>query len=310
MSDKPAETGVPPLRIVAASAEDYCRSILATRPAETFWFQTGTAPYRGFSRPFRDRDGRWWWRPKPQFAWPIDFFTPLDRPPRLPICGARLGCQYPAPPEQADSRVHFNVIVDLAGYDIDRVASQKRRAIRKGLKGHDFVSLDPRDDATTEEARVVWNSHVARTGWNTAFDAAQFARYWRPLADHAGTNVLGVRDKEHGALCAWLVARVVAGCVFIDTIASHSDRLENRPNDAIIFAALWQAARTAGARHANYFLRSGLETLEHFKQSLGFDSSGLPSKLALNPLVAALLRRYRPHLWQRLVGDPPPPHAP
>jgi len=306
VSDAVTEPHVAELRLASASAADYCRSILAAR-SETFWFLTGVAPYRGFSRPFADRDGRWWWRPKPQFAWALDYFTPLERPPRMPTGRCAFGYQYPVREEQADSRVHFNVIRDLSGYDITRLASQKRRAVRKGLKELDIGRLDPGDAVVAAEACEVWHSHVQRTGWNKPFDLPVFSGHWRPLADHAGTNVLGARDRETGRLCAWLIGRITAGTAWVDTIASHSDRVAKRPNDGLIFAFLYHAARLPGVRHANYFLRSSLETLEAFKQSLGFDSSGLPSRLHVNPLVAAGLRLLKPAAWKRLRGDWPPP---
>lgn len=299
------EAEVAPLQLKTADGDAYCRSLLATRGAEMWWFQTGAAPYRGYSRPFQDHDGRWWWRPKPQFAWTLDYFQPLQRPPRMPFGQAMLGRQYPAPAEVADSRVHFNVIHELAGYDLSCVASQKRRAVRKGLRGVRIEPLDPRDPASAEEARIVWNSHVERTGWNATFDERQFAAHWRPLADRAGVNVFGARDATTGVLCAWVVSPIVAGVVYVDTIASHSDRLENRPNDTLIFLLLYSAGRIQGVRHANYFLRSSLAPLEQFKQSLGFESSGIPSRLCVNPLVAAALRRLKPAAWQRLKGDPP-----
>jgi hypothetical protein len=305
LTESAVELRVPPLALSAASEDDYCRSILASRPAETFWFLAGTGPYETFSRPFRDRDGRWWWRAKPQFAWPLDFFTAYEHRPRVPRGQAMLGRQYPVAPEQANSRVHFNVIRDLTGYGLETVASQKRRAVRKGLRNLDIAPLNPLDAASTEEAREVWNSHVARTGWSTAYEPRAFTRLWRPLADHAGTTVLGARDRSDGLLCAFLVLRTVARCAWIDTIASHTDRLENRPNDAIIFAALHEASRTPGIQHANYFLRCNLPTLEAFKQSLGFRSDGLAARIEINPLVALGLRTLKPRIWQRLLGDPP-----
>ncbi len=298
-----AEEVVLPLRV--ASAGEYCRAILSTRRAEMWWWQTGLAPYAGFSRPFEDRDGLWWWRIKVQFSWALDFFCPLARRPRLPVTRSWIGCQYPVPESEANSLAHFNVIHELAGYDLTRVASQKRRAVRKGLKLLELGVLDSNDRKTCDEACEVWNSHVQRTGWNSTFSTDVFAEHWRPLADTPGTRVLGARRRSDGVLCAWLIARGVEGTVYCDTIASHTDRLEERPNDALIYSVLWNAARTAGLRHANYFLRSNLEPLERFKQSLGFDSSGIPSRVRVNPLIAAPLRVLKPGLWKRLHGDWP-----
>ena len=308
MSQSAATLDCPRIALAAASASEYCESVLAAGGMETWWWQQGLArflPYRGFSRPFRDHDGRWWWRPKPQFAWTMDFFEPLERAPRFPRFRSVLGCQYPVREEQANSLAHFNMIQSVEGYDLDRVASQKRRAIRKGVSHLGIVPLDPNDRQTAAEACEVWNSHVDRTGWSRRFDGSTFAKYWRPLADMAATSVLGARDSRTGVLCAWLIARVVEGTAYVDTIASHSDRLEHRPNDTLIFVLLYNAARSEGVRHAHYFLRSALDPLEKFKQSLGFDSSGVPARVEVHWLAAWGLRRFKPQIWRRLHGDWP-----
>lgn len=307
MSDKAPAMEVPRIELRPASTSEYCESVLSIRGVETWWWLQGLAPYRGFSRPFRDRDGEWWWGAKPQFAWKMDFFRPLERRPTLPRFKRLLGCQYPVVDELVNSLVHLNVIHQLEGYGLERVASQKRRAIRKGLRHLDVIALDPCDPQTLEQARVVWNSHVERTGWSRVFDRQAFAHHWRPLADTAGTCVIGARDSQTGVLCAWLIARVVQDTVYIDTIASHTERLDHRPNDTLIFTVLHNAARSDGVRHANYFLRSDLAPLEKFKQSLGFDSSGVPARVEVNWLAAFALRHLKPAVWRRLHGDRPPP---
>lgn len=304
---KPAE-GVPQITLRTASVDEYCRSILATPRAEMWWFQTGDAPKPGYSRPFQGSDGHWWWLPKPRFAWAADFWTPFERPPRMPLSRGLLGYQYPVAFDFADSLAHFNVIRDLPGYDIKNVEMKKRGFVRKqGLVEIELTHLDPTSTREREEARIVWNSHVERTGWNATFSPDAFGDVWGPLADHAGTNVLGARDKQTGELCAFLITRVVGGCAFMDTIASHSERQKKRPNDTIIFIALYNAARMSGVRHANYFYRSDIRPLEKFKRSLGFDPYGLPSRLELNPLARCVLRLLKPGALRRLRGDWPPP---
>lgn len=306
MSNTAAAMDIPRIALKPTSTSDYCESVLSIRGMETWWWLHGLAPYRGYSRPFRDRDGHWWWRAKPQFAWTMDFLQPLERAPRLPKFKRLLGYQYPVEGKLANSLVHFNIIHHLEGYDLERVASQKRRAIRKGLKQLNIVALDPCDPQDAQQANEVWNSHVERTGWNSAFDGRAFAEHWRPLADMAATNVVGARDKQTGVLCAWLITRTVGGTVYVDTIASHTQRLEHRPNDTLIFSMLYNAARSEGVRHANYSLRSDLAPLEKFKQSLGFESGGLPACVQVNWLAALALRQFKPAIWRRLHGDWPP----
>ena len=103
-------------------------------------------------------------------------------------------------------------------------------------------------------------------------------------------------------MCGWLITRVIDDTVFIDTIASHTDRMAQRPNDAMIFRALVSAA-AMGVAHGHYALQSRLESLEAFKQALGFHAHPFPSRLELRWPVAPLLRLARPRLYRRLLGE-------
>jgi acetyltransferase-like isoleucine patch superfamily enzyme len=116
--------------------------------------------------------------------------------------------------------------------------------------------------------------------------------------------VITARDPNAGdQLCAWIIARVIDDTVFVDTIASHTDRLTHRPNDAIIFQCL-VLAEAMGIQHAHYSLKSKLETLETFKQSLGFVAHPFPSRLRLRRPIGPALKLARPEIYMRLLGDP------
>lgn len=289
-----------PLQIATEAA--YCAYARTVRHNEIWWYFNGLARYAGFSKPFTDSTGRWWYSVKPGFAWPVNFFS---APPsqasgfwRRPL----LGWQFPVEGDQANSKVWMNVIHDLPGFDISRVDADKRRAVRKGLKNLDLIALDPSDRTVADEACEVWNSHVDRTGWNTRMTPDRFATTWRELRDWPGTTVIGARDLQTGRLCSWVVARVIDGVVYVDTLASHTERLENRPNDTIVYATLFSAA-SAGATKAHYSLKSSNESLERFKTSMGFECYGFPARLVLRWPMANLLSTLKPHLYQRLRGE-------
>ena len=293
-----------PVALAQTSEDEYCRAALRMHHNEFWWYLNGLAPYRGYSMPFQERGGRWWYRVKPGFAWPVDYFSP-----RIGRGGSRspgprlLGWQFPVADEIANSQVWMNVIHDLSGYGIGAVGSSKRRAIRKGLSSLVIEAVNPDDPALAEEAREVWNSHVDRTSWNRRMEIEPFRRTWSELAAWPGTTVLFARAVDGGAhLCAWLVARVIDSTAYVDTIASHTDRVDKRPNDALIFVCLSSGA-LAGVRRAHYSLKSNIQSLEEFKQSLGFVAHGFPSYLLLRWPVGPVLRILRPAIYKRLHGD-------
>jgi len=304
----PAEAAIeaPTLLLAKATEAEYCEFARRARRNEFWWYFDGLAPYRGYSRPFPDKNGRWWYGVKPGFAWAVDFFRPLPADFPSPGKPSLLGWQFPVAEADANSRVHLNVIHDLSGYVLERISGKKRRwTIRKSLREHAYAVADPADPAAAAEACEVWNSHVARTGWNKAMSVEEFRASWTELADCPGTTVLTARERtESGSLCAWLIARVIDDTAFIDTLASHSDRLANAPNDGLVFLYLTSADKV-GVRHAHYALKSSIGSLESFKQALGFVPHPFPARLHLRWPVSTLLRAFRPAIYRRLCGDPP-----
>ncbi len=295
----PADTQ--PVRLARATGDAYGQAARSARHNSPWWYINGLV--KRHRKPFADRTGRWWWLVKPGFAWPFDFFTSFTSADGVRPLRRLLGWQFPVNEPHADSRVHLNVIHQLHGYDLDRLENKKRRnTIRKALRELLIEPADPSDQRLIVEAQEVWDSHVARTGWNSPMSVETIGASWRELANWPGTTVLVARRRTDGSLCAWLIARIIDNTVFIDTLTSHSDRLESCPNDGLVFQCLRSAA-LLGVQHAHYALKSRIASLEAFKQALGFTPHPFPTKLHLRPFVGTLLRTMRPALYKRLCGD-------
>ena len=291
------------LSVARTSEPEYCRFAQQARRSEFWWYFTPAAPYRGFSRPFLTPDDRGWYCVKPGFAWPIDFFRPYTAPPlRIPRT-TLLGAQWPVRrADESNSSVWLNVIYDLTTYGFESIDPDKRRAIRKGQKNLELRVVSPRERDVFDAALDVWNSHVARTEWNRPLNPAPFSESWRELADWPGTSVWASYDRARGQMCSWLIGRIINDVAYVDTIASHSERLANRPNDTLIFEFLAAAAHS-GARRAHYSMCSAIEPLEKFKQSLGFSAQAFSAHLELRWPVEFALRGWAPRLLRRLHGE-------
>jgi len=309
MTSENVALDTPGVALRAATIAEYCAYARHVRHNQFWWYFNGLAPYRGFSRPFADDTGRWWFCVKPGFAWPVSFFEPLPKPPeRLPK-KFLLGWQFPVDSAQSNSAVTMNVIHDLGNYGLGAVAESKRRAVRKGLRDQQLEVVHTQDPTVCTWASAVWNSHVERTSWNRKMTVAEFSRSWAELADWPGTTVVAAWPKgDHTHFCGWLIARVIDDTVYIDTIASATECMPHRPNDALIFTCL-SAARAQGIRHAHYSLKSDIASLEEFKRSLGFEPFPFPARLHLRPGVGTLLRLLRPAAYRRLLGHPSPLQA-
>ncbi len=285
------------------TSAEYCRAVLRARHNEFWWYFNGLAPFRGYSKPFSDSSGRWWYRVKPAFAWPVDFFHPLPEAPKNRSFRRLLGWQYPVEEAHADSLVRLNVIEDVSGYSLEGISGKKRRwTIRKALRELAYTAADPADAAVANDACEVWNSHVERTGWNKRMSPEEFRASWSELATCPGTTLITAREREEPhSMCAWLIGRVIDDIAFIDTLASHTDRVAGGPNDGLVFLYVKSAA-AMGVRHAHYGLHSKIESLESFKQSLGFEAKAFPARLRLRFPVRIGLQLFRPRLYARLQG--------
>lgn len=293
-----------PLELARAGVDDFCRAIRQMRHNRVFWYYHSAPAYRFSGRPFQEPSGRWWWHVKPGFAWPIDYFSPIEGATRIKPHPLLLGWQYPTAEAASNSCVHINVIQDLSGYDLSRVVRKRKRGgIRRALRMLRVEAGDPADHRLADEACEVWNSHVTRTGWNRPLTPSAFRANWAELALCPGTTVVTARDPAcNGVLCGWLIARALHDTIYIDTIASHTDRVALAPNDALIFRCLVSAAHL-GLRHAHYSLKSQVHSLEAFKRSLGFVPHAFPSFLELRMPIELVLRAFRPNIYKRIRGD-------
>lgn len=292
------------LSLNTATAAEYCRAALSMQHNEFWWYLNGTAAIRGYSAPFTDRGGRWWYQIKPGFAYPVDFFSPFDTAPRIAWSKAPLGFQYPVAHRSSNSFVFANVIGNLRNYGLSMLPGSKQRAVRRGMRCLAVGVVNPVDPIVAEEARQVWNKHVQRTGWNTPMQTQRFAAAWGELAQWPGTTVIAVREiGSVGALCSWLIVRTIAGTIYLDTLVSDSDYWSRRPNDTIIFTTL-QAAARVGITQAHFSLKSALPGVERFKASLGFAGHPFPTHLSLRWPVGTVLRNAFPKYYRRLQGDP------
>ncbi|MBI3835964.1 MAG: hypothetical protein HY287_16685 [Planctomycetes bacterium] len=291
------------LPLAKTTIDAYCRAVCTVQHNEFWWYYNGLTRRFRRQKPIQDSTGRWWWMVKPYFAWPVDFFRPITNAASVRPRPMLLGWQFPTIEAESNSIVRQNVISDLHGYGLDRIDRDKRRAVRRALRELRYEVVRPDDAAIAEEARVVWNSHVQRTGWNRTMGAEEFGQSWAELAQMPGSTVIAARESGgRGLLCAWMIARVLDETIYIDAIASHSDRVSGRPNDGLIFLALRSAAQ-AGAIRAHYSLLSRIESLEAFKRSLGFTPHPFACKLHLRRPIGAILHFLRPELYKRLQGD-------
>ncbi len=302
MQPQVSEPSVPQLALSHCSVEEYCLSLRGQRGAGFWWYQEPSDPSHNYSHPFQDADGAWWYQVKRGLAWPADTLQPLQRP-RLPFSKCFLGHQHlVADAKDGDSFLAFNVLENLSQYSLAALRD-KRRAVRKGLRLCSVIKLDRCDEGVVTECAAVWNSLVERTGWKMKLTPQAFVESWRKLLVLAGTSILVGTDKEQGGVAGFLIVKIFGSTAYVDTIASHSDKLALHINDALLYSFLMNAQQVTGVTRAHYSLVSNVTELERFKQSLGFVPTKFPACTHLTPGVGTALRLFFPQKFKRLVGD-------
>ena len=90
---------------------------------------------------------------------------------------------------------------------------------------------------------------------------------------------------------------------YSDTIASNTELLSSKPNDALMFTFVRRSIGLPGVTRAHYAIKSSVTALEEFKTSMGFTPHPFPAMLRARPGMMTLLRTFKPQLYKRLTGQ-------
>lgn len=259
-------------------------------------------------------DGVWWDQIYPGYAKPAFKFRELVphvvRPARSRSYWGYSHCV----PEmrQGNHAVDYMVLEgdNLREFGMDRLDSKKRNQVKKGFKCcevKEILELEPH----LEDARAVCISHSQR-GVQTrkAFHVSHtyfidHAEAWRAQMRH---DFAGKGRKWFGAwrdnrLIAYLVTLQVENTMIIEKMKLHTDFMQFCPSDALYFAGLEQAARTASCRRIvnSPPQRPGLD---RFKEQFLFKPTPIPfyvSNLFLFRLGTGMMR-LKGELRMRIKG--------
>ncbi len=299
---EPQDIEFPLIDLKHCTTDEYCRALVAEGDLP-FWWQHETPPDRNYAVPFQDTLGTWWYQVRPGYAWPADAVEAVPSPGRkLPYKKTYLAYQHVVPEaERSNGALVVNMILDLPAYGA-RSIGDKRRAVRKGLKCCEVIAVETIDDRRMPGALKCWNDLVSRTGWRTLRDEAYIRRTWERIIAMPGTTILLAIDREKDDVAGFLIIRTFGRTSYVDTIASNSDLLDSRPNDILMWTMLRNAQRIDGVTRAHYSIKSDVEALEKFKQSIGFEPVRFPAMLHARPGMMTALRLLKPATYRRLTG--------
>ncbi|MEP0848326.1 MAG: hypothetical protein HRF50_16075 [Phycisphaerae bacterium] len=305
MAQSTAAIEAPRLTLKHCSVEEHCLALCDARRLP-YWFHTGTSRVFGnFSLPVRDADGRWWFSPRPGLAWLVDCYAAVGRGgARPPLSGSFLAYQHVVPDaEQANSQLVINTVVDVPSYGPASVPLKRRNGIRKSLKNCVVERLAGRDAEALEHCRQAWNDLTQRTGWRHTAERAEFHNTFTRMMELPGVSVIVGRDRESGQVAGFNMVKVIGDTAYVDTIASRTDMLKLRVNEALMYTFVANAALVPGVQKAHYAIKSYVAALEDFKQGVGFVPTPFPAYTRFRGPTGLLLRTLFKDKYRRMMGQ-------
>lgn len=170
-------------------------------------------------------------------------------------------------------------------YDLMRLNANARSKVRRGMKNCQFRPLK-----WDELILLAWEAHrdtLMRHGKKSS-EITSLGIH-RDLESCPAYEAWGVFVKEH--LAAYAVTLWVEDWVHILINRSANAYLKFYPNNALIFNVVQQLLARPGVSTVSYGLEPlcPLETLVHFKLSMGFTKEPVRKRIVLNPRLKYLL---------------------
>jgi hypothetical protein len=105
-------------------------------------------------------------------------------------------------------------------------------------------------------------------------------------------------------LAGYIVTHAIDGTAYVEKAYYLTEFMSTNISTGLLYEFLQVCRRSPGIHEVVHGLHSiERPSLTWYKTSLGFPVVHLPSKIDVNPLVAALLRWRRPDAYYRLTGS-------
>lgn len=250
--------------------------------------------------------GVWWLQVRSLFCAPCFPYSQVDHRKSWPyllrgLAGfTHLSLPYAPSNGMYAAIVHENV----PNYSIRDLSTDRRTKLRKALTHLNVRIVEQARELVTGGFEVYSSCHQ-RIGWGrNKTDRATFEAWIRRAFQRQGRTILGA---YHGnKLVAFMLPYAVGNIAVQSYLASHTEYLKYRPNEAIIHAFLSIARQTAGVEMADFGPVSSKASLDSFKQHFG-SIRHFPSYTWINPILRVTMRKWlrRRYPWLRSDASGP-----
>lgn len=250
---------------------------------------------------------RYWTRIKLGFYQPIHVMAGFRRAEAVRPTSACWGFRVrlaPSDATAANATIPAHMLPDVAGYDIGRLAPERRRFIRKALREVDHVAMTAPDILVEQGYRIYEEAHAHQRDIPLP-DPATFRRWMESY--FAAPRGLILAAMRHGRLLGFNLNFAVDGTAYQQWIVVGEEGRSHRLAMSLFHLLAETARRSPGVVELmnGQHLREN-PGLDEFKRRQGLEVVQVPARAWIAPPVGAILRRTFPHKHYRVIGDPRP----
>jgi hypothetical protein len=235
------------------------------------------------------RQGVYWWQYKPFYCLPLHELQTIEPGESAPSpLRALLGYEHIVPdPSMANAVLPVMMVENVQDYSIDALSSNTRNHIRKGLRRTEVRLADLRD--MQEHGYEVNLSALARQKEDWTRDTSAYSNRQKWFHDVEAYHGLPGKKMwgayRDGRLIAYLWTTLVEDTAYINGAMGHSGYLGYHPNEALLYTFCSYCSETGDIARVVFGLWCAKESLNRFKEKMGFRKVDFPLFRKINPLV-------------------------
>jgi hypothetical protein len=235
--------------------------------------------------------GVWWEQLRSSFCLPTQIYTQVNHRESWPrAVDAILGFMHLASPDSPSNSDYRSIARDGIGrYSIQSLSMKTRYHCRQALARVDVRPVE-RMDEFISDGHEVYKSWHQRVQWGRdKSDRGRFEAWILSVFRRSENTVLGAY--LNNKLIGFMLPHATGSTAFMAFVASHSDYLKYRPNDALNHAFLTIARQTPKVEIADFGPLSRKRSLNEFKLHYGAVKQS-PSYVWINPLIRPIVARW------------------
>jgi hypothetical protein len=231
-----------------------------------------------------------WRQIKPFFWTPCVPFQLLDHTKTQPKPALALaGFTHLSEPGSPSNGIYRAIVRDrISEYSIGSLSTDRRTKVRKALANLDVRLVEYQD--ILRDGHEVYKSWHRRVRWGRDKSrTVTFENWISKVCRRPKFMVLGAYRSDK--LVAFMLPHAYGSVAVQAYVASHTEYLKYRPNEAIIHAFLCIARQTPGIEMADLGTISSKTSLDDFKLNFGRIKE-FPSYTWINPLARPFLNNW------------------